>query len=775
MIQEVPAGLLTVDRAARMHGDLVSFIGIVTDFLTPVQTRGTDWQVTFTITGRPQGIDDLGLKVKIFRPTPEEFPPVQSTGDVVILRKIKINSWNGSTVALSNIATEWTLVPASKIPDKQPAGDFKLPHASSPGAERPSTAEYRYIVHLHNTQNGNSSATSTEHRMPLQTVAHEQTPRQGYPAQAYSKENRSYRPTKSVELTSDHKRSLPGVPVQYSNENGHKVATPSTAGHRSNHKPSYAVRSVEYRESPKESTPNPSVPSSSYGGSLKPKITLIKDIKEFAFSDLVVQVLKISPSGGERLELSVTDYTANNHLFNYEWSAGGSRSMGADGDEYGYALNRRYDNSWPGPYGKQTLLVTLWSPHSFHAQTHVKEGDNVFLRNVRIKFNKDGGTRLEGWLSTNKTNPNRIDVSVIKNEEDERVQALLERKRAYWKRQKSQEAEYLGTTKKDRIGKAETGNVGKRRVEELDSEREAEEVLDTRPEKKKKKRPRKAKAKQQPKPQPEKEVIGPSRGVSSDNLEVNPHIRSQHLQVKPIRLSELAQGINLDLRSPLGVNHVLPFHNLCCRARVKVVDFFPPKLEDFAVPPQNPEFDDLSDSGGSHSSRDSAEIAGPWQHVGKEVTKRAWEWRFYLLVEDAYSKSTTSKDGNVCRLKLMVDHNEAEFLLNMSPEDLRKNPTALGQLREKLFVLWGDLEERKSAAAARALQEVSNSHSSKVSWYKNGGEKDQVKDELLSHSARPFECCIKEYGVAERRAEGEHELDVQRWERRFMLFGTTIA
>lgn len=87
------------------------------------------------------------------------------------------------------------------------------------------------------------------------------------------------------------------------------------------------------------------------------------------------------------------------------------------------------------------------------------------------------------------------------------------------------------------------------------------------------------------------------------------------------------------------------------------------------MPTDDPELDVLSDSGCSRSSRDSAEIPGPWQHVEKEVTERTWEWRFYLLVEDANTKSATTKNGDVCRLKLMVGHREAEFLLQLTPEE----------------------------------------------------------------------------------------------------------
>ncbi len=65
---------------------------------------------------------------------------------------------------------------------------------------------------------------------------------------------------------------------------------------------------------------------------------------------------------------------------------------------------------------------------------------------------------------------------------------------------------------------------------------------------------------------------------------------------------------------------------------------------------------------------------------------------------------------------------------------LRKDPQALARLREKLFVLWGDLEELKASGS----------------------------NDMPSNTA--FECCIKEYGVK----VDEEYIRVHR------LFGTTI-
>jgi len=93
---------------------------------------------------------------------------------------------------------------------------------------------------------------------------------------------------------------------------------------------------------------------------------------------------------------------------------------------------------------------------------------------------------------------------------------------------------------------------------------------------------------------------------------------------------------------------------------------------------------------------------------------------------------------------------------------LRTNYQALSTLREKLFLLWGDLEERKTA----------------------GKEIQYLKTPR-------FECCLQEYGIRSRPthrsqreqsggdtdsedSETEKEKELK-WERRWRMFGTTIV
>ena len=93
-------------------------------------------------------------------------------------------------------------------------------------------------------------------------------------------------------------------------------------------------------------------------------------------------------------------------------------------------------------------------------------------------------------------------------------------------------------------------------------------------------------------------------------------------------------------------------------------------------------------------------------------------------------------------MKLLVAGPDADFLLrNIRATDLRADGVSLAKLKEKLFLLWGDLQERREAEEA-------------------GGD-----EKPAAPSGRPFECLVREYGVSVQGC----------WERVFAMFGTTIV
>ncbi|KAI9816899.1 MAG: hypothetical protein M1827_001544 [Pycnora praestabilis] len=476
------------------------------------------------------------------------------------------------------------------------------------------------------------------------------------------------------------------------------------------------------------------------------KFSLVKDVQIDKFYDIIGQVVKAYSDNG-RLEVYVTDYTSNNLLYNYEWGRGGSDSAAREGDEFGYVP--RKDNKWPGPYGKMTLQVSLWTPHAYWAEHNVKVDDYVLLRNLRIKLSPDA--RLEGALHTDKVSPERIDVSVLKSQDDDRVKEVLRRKRDYWKKAEMEQGRFLSDV-----------SVEKRRLDEG-------EVAQP-----------KGKNKRRKKQQRQEEIKKNTETVqtrTSDKHALNKHIRSNYLGKPTSSIIDILNSERREVTTSTGVKHVLPFQNACYRASVRVVDFYPSELEDFAVPCKINEYDALSDSGnGSSDSEVNIECRGDMR----------WEWRFYLLVEDDHTPKGIATGHNRERVKILVADHDAEMLLKMNAENLRKNPTALAELKEKLFILWGDLEERKSYSTS-VLQSVDPNKNRGVTARdhkqptKPGPTIQQQCSSVSNLSGKAFECCLKEYGVRVSQMEGpdpgdddEDGNNATGWERRFRMFGTMI-
>lgn len=99
-----------------------------------------------------------------------------------------------------------------------------------------------------------------------------------------------------------------------------------------------------------------------------------------------------------------------------------------------------------------------------------------------------------------------------------------------------------------------------------------------------------------------------------------------------------------------GEEEELPFVNQKRRCQVRVVDFYPPQLEDFAAPAQN-----LSD--GTNVSEDDMDIdSSDWSD---------WEWNFFLLVEDSVRLKTTTNNREGQQTWLHVSNMDAQYLLDL--------------------------------------------------------------------------------------------------------------
>ncbi|OTA28224.1 hypothetical protein BTJ68_10634 [Hortaea werneckii EXF-2000] len=82
-----------------------------------------------------------------------------------------------------------------------------------------------------------------------------------------------------------------------------------------------------------------------------------------------------------------------------------------------------------------------------------------------------------------------------------------------------------------------------------------------------------------------------------------------------------------------------------------------------------------------------------------------YEWFFKLLLEEG--------DGGGERMWVCLGHEEAQYLLGREmedPQDLRSAPQLLAKLRERLCILWGNLEEKGPD------EPISNARSNAVCW-----------------------------------------------------------
>lgn len=698
MAVDIPPKFVDLWTASTRVGSEVNIIGVVSDSLPSRKSSGTDWTCTFCMADRSYGsIGDIGqegLKTRFFKKMQSELPQIWGTGDVLILRNMKITKFNGVTLAISSFGSTWTVLHAPTIPEKVPSNLVQIAHEKETRAPLPTPSEMQYVIDICNNFDRNCFASKGS--------------------------------------------STVGPAEQMNN-----VARTTTI-----------------------------VP--------RQKFSLIKDVQIDTFYDLVGQVVKIFPSNG-RTDLYVTDYTPNQLLYFYEWGQGEDSLDGRDGDEFGY-VSRSSKKKWPGPFGKLTLAVTLWSPHSDYAQQHVKEGHFVFLRNVHIRLDKD--TKMNGSLHSDQRYADQINISVLTSfHDDDRVKDVLRRKTDYHKKFDQQSEKYVIEAREANVTESRDANVTEREDVKQPSKAQI---------KKKRRRNKKAQliqsnstdkasAKRKHSEDAENELPASSGSTAARNTPntsprpqkapklqskaaLNENINCSHHLVP---ITPLGTILSLDAhinKTPKGETYTLPFQNINSRAAVRVIDFWPPHLEDFAVPKRKrSEYAVLSD----YEDSDSDSTGKNTTHSSSQ--EQEYEWRFALLLSDATSPSCSSQPPTPT-LKAYISGPDAECLLKLDAENLHASPAALAALREKLFLLWGNLEEQKMKSL-----EVENSALKEI----DGNEHGTGKRRGAVARGRPFQCCLKEYGVKVWREEGgsvsRDDGDPRLWERRWRMWGCTIV
>ncbi|KAK0903951.1 hypothetical protein LTR02_007308 [Friedmanniomyces endolithicus] len=422
------------------------------------------------------------------------------------------------------------------------------------------------------------------------------------------------------------------------------------------------------------------------------KYQLVRETHHRKYADLCVQVVKKYFSQSGKCELYVTDYTENRDVWYYappEERNGEER----DGDDFGHLANK----AWPGPYGWLVLKINVMDPHRQFVNNKVDEGDLVLLKNVKMKIMAEGA-KLEGDIWRDPDNPSKINVLKLLRQEIPEIQELLARKEKYWAKRNLQHPPAADESAKPTKGEKKRLKKQKQQEERAKAAADAARVA-----------------------------------------ERNKHVRCSNEEASLMSVKDI-----LDLDNdrhihtlPNGTTYVLPFVNTQYRTKVHVVDFRPKAVEDFAVPPVPP----IPDRDATPSPIDSVS----WDDSQK------YEWYFSLCLEDPSSSATRQAlpapdTAEKPRIWVHVRHKDAQFLFGNDmddPQNLRTNPQILAKLKEKMCILWGNLEERREG-------------------------------EEVAVSNRPFECCVQEYGIKLDEDDPERGEVPFGYKKLFRMFGATI-
>jgi protection-of-telomeres protein 1 len=113
--------------------------------------------------------------------------------------------------------------------------------------------------------------------------------------------------------------------------------------------------------------------------------------------------------------------------------------------------------------------------------------------------------------------------------------------------------------------------------------------------------------------------------------------------------------------SPNGAEYLSPFDVAKYRASVRVINYFPDRIEDFAVGRRESIYEMLPDYSGGEDT-DVEESMASFRN-GKGFPKKTWTWRFALEVEDA----TPSPKRE--RTWLIVDNPDGQMLLGLDASE----------------------------------------------------------------------------------------------------------
>lgn len=409
--------------------------------------------------------------------------------------------------------------------------------------------------------------------------------------------------------------------------------------------------------------------------SAKDKFKLLKDVRDSTFCNAVVQVVLQPYVEGDIATIWVTDYTTNEGFKTFA-DTPKVEDGPSDGDPFGYIKSAQKD--WPGPFGQRAMQITAWGAHATAIGANAEQGKWLMLRNVQIKFGRNG-SYLEGFIREDRGSRDpilQVEALKIGDDSDERLIDALKRKHAYEKLKKKKQMQDQGldtrsqpkSTQKNKTTAQPEQETRKMKRQKLQAKKQQEESA--------KEAARKVRLEKKEEEAPQKEVeAGPQlnrSGTSSFFLYFGiVDVRKKMLTACPVKcqsidrpatrlatiLAPVSCGVDLNGES---ASAILPFTNSKHRVIVRVVDFAPRRLQDFSRWRLKTEYDIIPDHSDTDTESENDTGRGTLESYRGE---KIWEWRFALQLEEFNLEEEVKEPS---RLWVLVDNIEGQQLTNLN-------------------------------------------------------------------------------------------------------------
>lgn len=213
---------------------------------------------------------------------------------------------------------------------------------------------------------------------------------------------------------------------------------------------------------------------------IKNKFSLLKDIAPSRFVDVIAEVVKEPYDLGNKFTLWISDYTEHPNFYNFSL-----KGLPSDGQSnpYNYIVgDSRAAGDWSGPYGKHSMQMTCFEPHTEGIRSqNISVGSWVLIRNLQIKYGRNNNN-LEGYLREDR----QVNISLMDHFDDgdvmdTRLKETIKRRRDYENQRKKQlkavgEAAKAGLKRRAALeddGKPRKSNAKARRSEKRQANKNA--------------------------------------------------------------------------------------------------------------------------------------------------------------------------------------------------------------------------------------------------------------------------------------------------------------